>query len=39
MPYLLILSKYSVWWVGTALVRGMDDAVPLFAILFAFGLD
>ena len=40
VPYLLILSKYSVWWGGHCFgPRYWTDVVPLFAILFAFGLD
>jgi len=40
VPYLLILSKYSIWWGGHCFgPRYWTDAVPLFAILFAFGLD
>jgi hypothetical protein len=40
VPYLLILSKYSVWWGGHCFgPRYWTDSVPLFAILFAFGLD
>jgi hypothetical protein len=40
VPYLLILSKYSVWWGGQCFgPRYWTDVVPLFAILFAFGLD
>jgi hypothetical protein len=40
VPYLIILSKYSVWWGGHCFgPRYWTDVVPLFAILFAFGLD
>jgi hypothetical protein len=40
IPYLLILSKYSVWWGGHCFgPRYWTDAIPLFAILFAFGLE
>ncbi len=40
VPYLLMLSKYSVWWGGHSFgPRYWTDAIPLFAILFAFGLD
>ncbi len=40
VPYLFILSKYSVWWGGHCFgPRYWTDAIPLFAILFAFGLD
>ncbi|MFO0956041.1 MAG: hypothetical protein U0800_01095 [Isosphaeraceae bacterium] len=37
---LLILSKYAVWWAGHCFgPRYWTDAIPLFAILLAFGLD
>jgi hypothetical protein len=40
VPYLLMLSKYSVWWGGHSFgPRYSTDAIPLFAILFAFGLE
>jgi hypothetical protein len=40
VPYLLILSKYSVWWGGQCFgPRYWTDVVPFLAILFAFGLD
>jgi hypothetical protein len=40
VPYLVVLSKYSVWWGGQCFgPRYWTDVVPLFAILFAFGLD
>ncbi len=40
LPYLLILSKYSVWWGGHCFgPRYWTDAIPLFAIPFAFGLE
>ena len=40
VPYLLVLSKYSVWWGGHCFgPRYWTDVVPLFAIVFAFGLD
>jgi hypothetical protein len=40
VPYLIILSKYSVWWGGHCFgPRYWTDVVPLFAILFAFALD
>jgi hypothetical protein len=40
IPYLLILSKYSVWWGGHCFgPRYWTDVIPLFAVLFAFGLD
>ena len=39
-PYLLMLSKYSVWWGGHCFgPRYWTDAIPLFAILLAFGLE
>lgn len=39
-PYLLILSKYSVWWGGHCFgPRYWTDAMPLFAIPFAHGLQ
>jgi hypothetical protein len=40
VPYLFILSKYSVWWGGHCFgPRYWTDVAPIFAILFAFGLD
>ncbi len=40
VPYLFILSKYSVWWGGHCFgPRYWTDVVPIFAILFAFALD
>ena len=40
VAYLIVLSKYSVWWGGQCFgPRYWTDVVPLFAILFAFGLD
>jgi hypothetical protein len=40
LPYLLILSKYSVWWGGHCFgPRYWTDTIPLFAIPFAFGLQ
>jgi hypothetical protein len=40
IPYLIILSKYAVWWGGHCFgPRYWTDVVPLFAIVFAFGLD
>jgi hypothetical protein len=40
VPYLLLLSKYAVWWGGHCFgPRYWTDAMPLFAILLAFGLD
>ena len=40
IPYLIILSKYSVWWGGHCFgPRYWTDVIPLFAIVFAFGLE
>jgi hypothetical protein len=40
VPYLLLLSKYSVWWAGHSFgPRYWTDVIPLFAILLGFGLD
>jgi hypothetical protein len=40
VPFLMILSKYSVWWGGHCFgPRYWTEAVPLFAVLFAFGLE
>jgi hypothetical protein len=40
VPYLLMLSKYSVWWAGHSFgPRYWTDAIPLFAIVFAVGLE
>jgi hypothetical protein len=40
IPYLLILSKYSVWWGGHCFgPRYWTDAIPLFAVLLAIGLE
>src|SRR5262249_7732919 len=40
VPYLLVLSKYSVWWAGHSFgPRYWTDVLPLFAILLGFGLD
>ncbi len=40
VPYLLLLSKYAVWWGGHCFgPRYWTDVTPLFAILLAFGLD
>jgi hypothetical protein len=37
--YLLLLSKYAVWWGGHCFgPRYWTDVIPLFAILLAFGL-
>jgi hypothetical protein len=40
VPYLIIFSKYSVWWGGHCFgPRYWTDVIPLFAILLAFALD
>jgi hypothetical protein len=40
IPYLLVFSKYSVWWAGhTFGPRYWIDVIPLFAILLGFGLQ
>jgi hypothetical protein len=40
VPYLLLLSGYSVWWGGHCFgPRYWTDVMPLLAILLAFGLD
>jgi hypothetical protein len=40
VPYLILLSKYVAWWGGHCFgPRFWTDAVPLFAILLALGLD
>jgi hypothetical protein len=40
VPYTLILSKYAVWWGGHCFgPRYWTDVIPIFAIIFAFGLD
>jgi hypothetical protein len=40
VPYLVFFSKYSVWWGGHCFgPRYWTDAIPLFAILLAYGLD
>jgi hypothetical protein len=40
VPYFLILSKYAVWWGGHCFgPRYWIDVMPLFAIVFAFGLE
>jgi hypothetical protein len=40
IPYLVILSKYSVWWGGHCFgPRYWTDVIPLFAILFAYGFN
>jgi hypothetical protein len=40
VPYLLLLSKYAVWWGGHCFgPRYWTDVIPLFAILLAFGLN
>jgi hypothetical protein len=36
----VLLSKYAVWWGGHCFgPRYWTDAIPLFAVLLAFGLD
>jgi hypothetical protein len=38
--YLLLLSKYAVWWAGWSFgPRYWTDALPLFGILLALALD
>jgi hypothetical protein len=38
--YLLVLSKYSVWWGGHCFgPRYWTDVIPLFAVLLALGLE
>ena len=40
VPYLFVLSKYAVWWAGGSFgPRYWTDALPLFGILLACGLD
>lgn len=40
LPYGLLLSKYTVWWGGHCFgPRYWIDAVPLFAVALAYGLD
>jgi hypothetical protein len=40
VPYLIIFSKYSVWWGGHCFgPRYWTDVMPLFAILLGFALD
>jgi hypothetical protein len=40
VPYFLLLSKYAVWWGGHCFgARYWTDVIPLFAIVFAFGLE
>jgi hypothetical protein len=40
IPYLMILARYSVWWGGHCFgPRYWTEAIPLFALLFAFGLE
>ena len=40
LPYLFLLSKYSVWWGGHCFgPRYWTDVTPLFGILLAFTLD
>ncbi len=38
--YLIILSKYAVWWAGHSFgPRYWTDAMPIFAVLPGFGLE
>jgi hypothetical protein len=40
VPYLLVLSKYAVWWGGGSFgPRYWIDAVPVLGVLLACGLD
>lgn len=40
VPYLLVLSKYAVWWGGGSFgPRYWTDAFPLFGVVLACGLD
>jgi hypothetical protein len=40
VPYLIVYSKYSVWWGGHCFgPRYWTDVIPLFALLLAFALD
>ena len=40
VPYLLVLSKYAVWWGGGSFgPRYWVDAVPVLCLLLACGLD
>jgi hypothetical protein len=40
IPYLLVLSKYAVWWGGGSFgPRYWTDAFPLFGVLVGCGLD
>jgi hypothetical protein len=40
IPYTIMLSAYSVWWGGHCFgPRYWTEAIPLFAILFAYGLE
>jgi hypothetical protein len=40
VPYLLLLSKYAVWWGGGSFgPRYWTETFPLFAVLLACGLD
>jgi hypothetical protein len=40
VPYLMVYSKYSVWWGGHCFgPRYWTDVIPIFAILLAFALD
>jgi hypothetical protein len=40
VPFLLVLSKYAVWWGGHCFgPRYWIDVMPLFALVLAFGLE
>ena len=40
IPYLVLLSKYAVWWGGHCFgPRYWTDVMPLLAVLLAFGMD
>jgi hypothetical protein len=40
IPYLFLYSKYAVWWAGGSFgPRYWIDAVPLFGVMLAGGLD
>lgn len=40
IPYLLLFSKYAVWWGGHCFgPRYWTDVMPLLAVVLAFGLD
>jgi hypothetical protein len=39
VPYLLLFSKYGVWWGGHCFgPRYWTDVIPLFAVLLAYGV-